>query len=62
MELREPSVAYGHQKFTIEEYLEIENAATEKHEYYQGEIFAMCGAKLTHVQITINLLSGLKSK
>jgi Uma2 family endonuclease len=62
MEIREPSVAYGHKKFTIEEYLEIENAATEKHEYYQGEIFAMSGAKLTHVQITTNLLAGLKNK
>jgi hypothetical protein len=32
MEIREPAVAYGKQKFSIEEYLEKENAATEKHE------------------------------
>jgi hypothetical protein len=60
MEIREPAVAYGSRKYTIEEYLEIENAATEKHEYYQGEIFAMSGAKLTHVQITTNTLVSLK--
>ncbi|MEO7264024.1 MAG: Uma2 family endonuclease [Ferruginibacter sp.] len=62
MQIREPSVAYGHKKFTIEQYLEIENAATEKHEYYQGEIFAMSGAKLTHVQITGNIYGLFKNK
>ena len=55
MEVREPAVAYGRQRYTIEEYLEMENAATEKHEYYEGEIFAMSGAKGPHVIITKNL-------
>ena len=62
MELREPTVAYGKQKFTIEEYLEIENAAIEKSEYYKGEIFAMSGAKLTHNIIVGNLYSKLHQK
>ena len=56
MELREPAVAYGRQKFTIEEYLAMEDAAIEKHEYYAGEIFAMSGAKLPHNTISSNLL------
>jgi len=55
-ELREPAVAYGKSKFTIEEYLEMENAATEKHEYYRGEIFAMSGAKLPHNTVASNNL------
>lgn len=59
MELREPAIAYGKQKLTIEEYLEWENAAAEKHEYYRGEIFAMSGAKMAHNHITSNLLTGL---
>ena len=62
MELREPAVAYGKQKFTIEEYLAMEEAATEKHEYYKGEIFAMSGAKLPHNIISRNLLIGLGIK
>ena len=62
MELREPSVAYGKQKFTIEEYLEIENAAVEKSEYYKGEIYAMSGAKLTHNIIYKNVFGELYLK
>jgi hypothetical protein len=42
MELNEPAIAYGKQRrYSIEEYLEMENTATEKHEYYRGEIFAI---------------------
>lgn len=55
MEVREPAIAYGKQKFTIEEYLAMEEAATEKHEYYKGEIFSMSGAKLPHNIIFKNL-------
>jgi Uma2 family endonuclease len=62
MEVREPAVAYNSRKYTIEEYLEIENAAAEKHEYYQGEIFAMSGAKMTHVKIVMNLSVALKNR
>ena len=62
MELREPAKAYGKQHFSIEEYLEIENAATEKHEYYKGEIFAMSGAKLAHNIIWKNFFGSLAIK
>ena len=62
MEVREPAVAYGKQKFTIEEYLAMEEAATEKHEYYKGEIFAMSGPKMPHNIISRNLLIGLGIK
>lgn len=55
MYVREPAIAYGKRHFTIEEYLEMENASTEKHEYYQGEIFAMAGTKMPHNEITSNL-------
>lgn len=62
MELREPAVAYGKQKFTIEEYLEMENEAVEKHEYYKGEIFAMSGAKVPPNTISSNLFGELAFK
>ena len=62
MEVREPAIAYGKQKFSIEEYLEMENASIEKHEYYKGEIFAMSGAKVPHNTISKNLLGTLFAK
>ena len=62
LELREPAVAYGKKKLTIEEYLEFESASVEKHEYYQGEIFAMSGPKVPHNIIAVNILSILKQK
>lgn len=62
MEVREPAVAYGKQKFTIEEYLAMEEVATEKHEYYRGEIFAMSGSKVPHNRISGNLYAMLHQK
>jgi len=62
MEIKEPTVAYNKQKISIGEYLEMENAALEKHEYYQGEIFAMSGAKVPHNAIASNLLVELGMK
>ena len=61
-ELREPAVAYGKYKYTIEEYLQMEEASEEKHEYYQGEIFAMAGAKVPHNIISVNLIKLLGQK
>ncbi len=62
MEVNEAAVAYSKQKISIEEYLEMENASLEKHEYYKGEVFAMSGAKIPHVRITDNFLFQLKLK
>ncbi len=62
MEVKEPALAYAKGKYTIEEYLQMENAASEKHEYYQGEIFAMSGAKIEHNKVTSNLHYALRSK
>lgn len=59
MELREPAVAYGKSKFTIQEYLEMERAAVHKSEYYKGEIIAMAGAGARHNIIFSNLFGDL---
>src|SRR5690606_19374434 len=59
---REPAIAYGKQPLSIEEYLEMENAAAEKHEYFRGEVFAMSGAKLAHNKVVGNLYFALRKK
>lgn len=44
--------------FTPEEYLSLERESTIKHEYKQGLVFAMAGAKKSHITIVGNV-SGL---
>jgi Uma2 family endonuclease len=42
------------QYISISDYLEGERTATEKHEYYKGEVYAMSGASLKHNRIQVN--------
>ena len=42
---------------TPEQYLEIERKAEFKSEYYQGEMFAMGGARWTHNRLVANLIA-----
>src|SRR5450759_3578042 len=44
---------------TPEHYLEIERKAEFKSEYYQGEMFAMAGARWTHNRLGANLIAAL---
>jgi Uma2 family endonuclease len=63
--VHEPLTVYGNSgkiKLTIKDYLEWENNASEKHEYYQGEVFAMSGAKMVHNKISVNLLVALGTR
>ncbi|RYD79743.1 MAG: Uma2 family endonuclease [Sphingobacteriales bacterium] len=52
-EAKEPAPKYNF--IRAEDYLEQERTASEKHEYYQGEIFAMSGASVEHNIISGNL-------
>jgi Uma2 family endonuclease len=47
------------QLISVEEYLAMERATPEKHEYLDGEVFAMGGASYNHTLITINVVAGL---
>jgi Uma2 family endonuclease len=49
-------------KYTVEEYLEREERSETKHEFYQGEIFAMTGASFRRVKITQNLARSLGNR
>ena len=59
MEVREPIVLYNKSKFTVEEYLKFENDAVQKHEYFNGEIFAMAGVSPRHNIIFSNVFREL---
>ena len=45
-----------------EEYLATERLATQKHEYFQGEIFAMSGALIAHIDILMNTSTEIKNQ
>jgi Uma2 family endonuclease len=63
-EVKEPAPKYDY--ISAEQYLEMERASNEKHEYYKGEVFAMSGASLRHNiiagNININIAPFLKGK
>jgi Uma2 family endonuclease len=46
---------------TSEEYLQMEEASDIKHEYIDGQVYAMAGASDAHVTITLNLASALRN-
>jgi len=43
-------------RITPEEYLQLERQSATKHEYFDGEIFAMAGASRKHCKISANLI------
>lgn len=59
MELHEPAIAYNKGRMTVNEYLDLENASSEKHEYYNGEVFAMAGKGRRHNVIFKNIYGEL---
>jgi Uma2 family endonuclease len=59
MEVRDPVIVYDKKKLTIEEYLQFENGSEQKHEFYNGEVFAMAGASPRHNKIFSNLFIAL---
>jgi Uma2 family endonuclease len=47
---------------TEDEYLKFERAAFERHQYVDGEIFAMAGESGRHGDITANVLASLHTQ
>jgi Uma2 family endonuclease len=45
---------------TRADFIAWENAQVEKHEYVEGEVLAMVGARRVHVAITLNIAAELK--
>lgn len=44
---------------TVEEYLEIEETSTVRHEFYEGEIYAMAGGTPEHAAIAAEITAKL---
>ncbi|NEP01961.1 MAG: Uma2 family endonuclease [Symploca sp. SIO2E9] len=55
------TVNQHHPYFSPEAYLEAEKESPHKHEYIQGQIYAMAGASDAHVTITTNLIALLRN-
>ncbi len=49
-------------KYTLKEFLTFEETSTEKHEFHNGEIFAMSGGTLNHSIISGNTLTSIKNE
>lgn len=47
-------------RYTVEEYLALEEQSEVRHEFFEGEIFAMAGADISHNLIGVNLVSAFK--
>lgn len=49
-------------RYTIEEYLTLERQSEERHEYIDGQIYAMAGESNEHADISVNLVVELGSQ
>ncbi|SHJ16173.1 Endonuclease, Uma2 family (restriction endonuclease fold) [Hymenobacter daecheongensis DSM 21074] len=47
--------------YTVEEYQALEEASEQRHEYFEGEVFAMSGASATHHTIRQNCVISLRT-
>jgi Uma2 family endonuclease len=53
---------HAERHYTVEEYLAIEESSAVRHEFYDGEIFAMAGASLRHNRIAGNIYATLRAR
>jgi Uma2 family endonuclease len=56
-EVKEPAPKYNF--ISPEEYLKRERSSTGRHEYYEGQVFAISGASLNHNRIERNLITAI---
>jgi len=54
--------AHPQPRLSVEEYLELERTSEVRHEYYDGELFAMVGASEAHALIVTNLVGELRNQ
>lgn len=49
-------------KYSVSEYLEMEEQSEIRHEYYDGDVFAMAGTTMNHNEIVDNIRSQFKPR
>src|SRR6516162_5056556 len=49
-------------RFTVEQYLAIERSSKERHQYNDGEIYAMAGESIPHGRISVNVIGLLHAQ
>ena len=49
-------------RYTVDEYLALERESEERHEYLDGQIYAMAGESIEHADISVNLVRELSSQ
>lgn len=54
------SEAFAYSRIPVADYLRAERTATVRHEYVDGEVFAMVGASRRHNTIVLNLVEALR--
>lgn len=50
------------QRYTIEEYFELERGSAERYEYFDGEVVAMSGGSINHSLIASNIMVALGNR
>lgn len=50
------------QRYTLEEYFDLEMRSEERYEYWNGEVFNMSGVSEAHAEIEINIAFQLRSR
>jgi len=53
------SVSVGHHRYSFKDYLAVEEVSTVKHEYLDGEIYAMAGGSVLHAALSAATLAAL---
>ncbi|HEY6331451.1 MAG TPA: Uma2 family endonuclease [Blastocatellia bacterium] len=56
------SVAHIERLYSVAEYLDFERTSQERHEYLDGQVYAMAGESLQHAAICTNLSGVLRSQ
>lgn len=49
-------------RFTVDEYLALEEASPDKHEFYHGDVYAIAGGSLLHSAVCANSITALANR
>jgi len=49
-------------RYTVEEYLRLEEQAVDRHEFHDGEILAMSGGSVFHGRVALNVMGELRAR